>query len=243
MRRRNVLIAGDLGRVLLGWARCRRRVARLPRLPQLYLVALGAGRAHRVLRRGLPELPAAPGRRRPPGRRQREAAASQVGVWWPGRASAASWCRRSPRRRGAGGAAASCVGRCASGDPGRRAAAGAPPDRSCAGRSARGWRFVLGHPLLRAISGCTSTFNFFTPSAAHADRAAGRDLALPAGTIGCGSASCSVGAIVGALDRRPGGRLARPGADDLAVRARVRAAHAGGCRSPSAAGLLWAVGA
>jgi MFS family permease len=67
MRRRNVLIVGDVGRVLVlgsvpaAWA------FGVLSMPQLYVVALATGGTDGVLRRGVPELPAAPGRPGAPG--------------------------------------------------------------------------------------------------------------------------------------------------------------------------------
>jgi MFS family permease len=68
---------------------------------------------------------------------------------------------------------------------------------------AEGLRFVLGHPLLRAVAGCTATWNLFS----GIDTAVGmlflsRDLGLSAGVIGLVSAGFGAGGMLGALTAR-----------------------------------------
>src|SRR6266568_1349606 len=65
---------------------------------------------------------------------------------------------------------------------------------------AEGMRFVLGHPILRMIAGCTGTFNFFS-SALQAVVVVFlvRQVGISPGVIGVLFSAGSAGAIVGAL--------------------------------------------
>ncbi|MBO0787963.1 MAG: MFS transporter [Actinobacteria bacterium] len=72
---------------------------------------------------------------------------------------------------------------------------------------ADGLRFVLGHPVLRAIAGCTGSFNFFS----NAFQAVVvvflvRQVGLSAGTIGVLFSAGSAGGIAGALTAAAAGR-------------------------------------
>jgi MFS family permease len=77
-------------------------------------------------------------------------------------------------------------------------------------RLAGGFRFLFGHPLLRAFLGCFATINFFNLGfGAIAVLYLARELGLSAGAIGIILGSAAVGALVGtavapALGRRMG---------------------------------------
>ena len=79
-----------------------------------------------------------------------------------------------------------------------------PPPRHVSARLREeireGLRFVLGHPVLRSITGCTGTFNFFS-QAVHAIIIVFlvRTVGVSAGVIGALFSAGSAGAIVGAL--------------------------------------------
>jgi MFS family permease len=65
---------------------------------------------------------------------------------------------------------------------------------------AEGLRFVLGHPILRAIAGCTGTFNFFSNAfSAVAVVFLVRQVGVSPGGIGLLFSAGSAGAIAGAL--------------------------------------------
>ncbi|MGW4793250.1 MFS transporter [Nonomuraea sp. NPDC004297] len=72
-----------------------------------------------------------------------------------------------------------------------------------------GVRFVLGHPLLRRIAGCTATANLFGAMAQPAILLLlARELGLGAGTIGLLLAVAGLGGVLGALaNRRLSARL------------------------------------
>jgi MFS family permease len=74
------------------------------------------------------------------------------------------------------------------------------PDRHLRREIAEGLRFVLGHPILRMISGCTGTYNFFT-SALGAVMVVFlvRDLGTSAGAVGLIFSVGSIGGLLGAV--------------------------------------------
>ncbi|MBO0808797.1 MAG: MFS transporter, partial [Actinobacteria bacterium] len=94
-----------------------------------------------------------------------------------------------------------------------RAIRTAEPPAQRAGRTglrreiAEGLRFVLGHPVLRAIAGCTGSFNFFSNAfQAIVVVFLVRQVGLSAGTIGVLFSAGSAGGIVGALTAAAAGR-------------------------------------
>jgi len=76
----------------------------------------------------------------------------------------------------------------------------AQPEASARARLVGGFRFVLGHPILRAGVGCTSTINFFNLGfGAIVVLFMARELELTPGTIGLILGVGAVGSVVGAL--------------------------------------------
>lgn len=74
------------------------------------------------------------------------------------------------------------------------------PDRHLRREIAEGLRFVLGHPILRMIAGCTGTYNFFTSAlGAVIVVFLVRDLGASAGAVGLVFSIGSAGALLGAL--------------------------------------------
>jgi MFS family permease len=74
-------------------------------------------------------------------------------------------------------------------------------------RLARGFRFTLGHPILRAGIGCTSTLNFFNLAfTAIVVLYLSEELGLSPAVIGVVFGAGAVGALVGALVAAPIGR-------------------------------------
>ena len=202
MRRRDVLIAGDIGRALL--------LGSLPlaawfdalSLPQLYAVALGTGLLtvffdvayqsylpHLVGREHLVE-----------GNAKLQASQSVSVVAGPTIGGFLVQALTAPYAVLVDAASflwsAGCVGAIRAREPRPERA----PDRHLGREIAEGVRFVFGNRLLRAISFSTSTFNFFaTVSGTMLIVLLARDLALPAGTIGLFFSIGSVGAIIGSL--------------------------------------------
>jgi MFS family permease len=73
-------------------------------------------------------------------------------------------------------------------------------DRSLRREMAEGLRFVLGHPMLRAISACTSISNFFSSvGGAIFLILLARNLHLSAGVIGLFTSFAAVGGLAGSL--------------------------------------------
>ena len=74
-------------------------------------------------------------------------------------------------------------------------------------RLASGFRFTLGHPILRAAVGCTSVVNFFNLGfSAIVVLYLSRELELPAGLIGIIFGAGAVGALAGSFVAAPIGR-------------------------------------
>jgi MFS family permease len=202
MRRRYVLIVGDLGRALLlgslplaawqGWLS----------LPQLYAVALGTG----VLtvffdvayQSYLPHLVGVD--HLVEGNAKLQASQSVSVVAGPSAGGFLVQALTAPYAVLVDAVSfawsALCVGAIGAREPRPERA----PGRSLRREIGEGLRFVLGHRLLRSISACTATCNFFnTIGGTMLIVLLARDLALPAGTIGLFFSIGSVGAIVGAL--------------------------------------------
>ena len=77
------------------------------------------------------------------------------------------------------------------------------PDRHLGREIGEGLRFVLGSRLLRAIAGCTGSFNLFgAMSLAVFYVLLARDLRLPAGLIGLITSTSAVGGLIGSLIAR-----------------------------------------
>jgi MFS family permease len=202
MRRRNVLIVGDLGRALLLGSLPLAAWLDVLTLPQLYAVALGTGvltvffdvayqsyLPHLV---GLDHLV--------DGNAKLQASQSVSVVAGPSAGGFLVQAITAPYAVLVDAVSfvwsALCVGAIGAREPRPERA----PDRNLRREIGEGLRFVLGHRLLRAISFSTATFNFFgTILGTMLIVLLARDLALPAGTIGLYFSIGSVGAIVGAL--------------------------------------------
>jgi MFS family permease len=202
MRRRRVLIAGDVGRALLLGSLPVAAWLGVLSMPQLYLVALGAGLLtvffdvayqsylpHLVGRAHLVE-----------GNAKLQASQSVAQVAGPTVGGFLVQALTAPYAILVDAVSflwsAGCVTTIRAREPRPERA----PDRHLGREIAEGVRFVLGNRLLRAISFCTATFNLFTTiGGTMLIVLLARDLALPAGTIGLFFSIGSVGAIVGAL--------------------------------------------
>jgi MFS family permease len=202
MRRRYVLIAGDIGRALLLGSLPLAAWLDVLSLPQLYAVALGTGLLtvffdvayqsylpHLVGREHLVE-----------GNAKLQASQSVAVVAGPTLGGFLVQALTAPYAVLVDAVSflwsAGCVGAIQTREPRPERS----PDRHLGREIAEGVRFAFGNRLLRAISFSTSTFNFFgTVGGTMLIVLLARDLALPAGTIGLFFSIGSVGAIVGAL--------------------------------------------
>ena len=202
VRRRGVLIAGDVGRALLLGSLPLAAWLGLLSMPQLYLVALGAGLLtvffdvayqsylpHLVGREHLVE-----------GNAKLQASQSVAVVAGPTIGGFLVQALTAPFAVLVDAASFLWSAGCVTAIRAREPRPERAPDRHLGREIAEGVRFVLGNRLLRAISFCTASCNFFfTIGGTMLIVLLARDLALPAGTIGLFFSIGSVGAIVGAL--------------------------------------------
>jgi MFS family permease len=202
MRRRNVLIVGDIGRALLLGSLPLAAWLDVLAMPQLYLVALGTGLLtvffdvayqsylpHLVGREHLVE-----------GNAKLQASQSVSVVAGPTVGGALVQALTAPYAVLVDAASflfsALCVGGIRSREPKPERA----PDRHLGREIAEGLRFVWGNRILRSISASTSTFNFFaTIGGTMLILLLARELGLSAATIGLFFSIGSVGGLVGAL--------------------------------------------
>ncbi|HSV67434.1 MAG TPA: MFS transporter [Mycobacteriales bacterium] len=202
MRRRQVMVAADLGRaVLLGSLPLAAWFGVLG-LPQLYVVALGTGLLTVFFDVAYQSyLPHLVGRERlVEGNATLQASQSVSQVAGPTAGGLLVQALTAPYAVLVDAVSflwsAGCVGLIRAREPRPERS----PDRHLGREVAAGVRFVFGHRILRAISGCTATFNFFTSlSGAMLLVLLARDLGLSAGLIGLVFSVASVGGLVGAL--------------------------------------------
>lgn len=202
MRRRQVLITGDLGRALLLGSLPVAAWLDILTLPQLYAVALAAG----VLtvffdvayQSYLPHLVGVD--HLVEGNAKLQASQSVSVVAGPSAGGFLVQALTAPYAVLVDAASFLWSALCVGGIRAREPRPERAPDRNLRREIGEGLRFVLGHRLLRDISGCTSTFNFFnTISGSMLIILLARDLGLPAGTIGLFFSVGSAGAILGAV--------------------------------------------
>jgi hypothetical protein len=220
LRRRPVMIAADLGRmVALGSIPVAYAFGDL-RLVQLYVVTLLAGDADRVLRCGLPVVPAVAGGPRTSGGGQCQADRQRPGGPGGGaRVSPGVWCRPSAGSYAVAADAVSfLVSATAVGGirtPEAKARVPEGGHRRLHRDIGEGLRFVFGNALLRAIMLTTASSNLFSGLMnCRRDRLSGPGGArsLP-GSSGCSSPGpasvvCSPRFVATPLARRIGGARA-----------------------------------
>jgi MFS family permease len=202
MRRRSVLVAGDVGRaLLLGSLPLAAWLGALT-MPQLYLVALGTGMLtvffdvayqsylpHLVGREHLVE-----------GNAKLQASQSVAVVAGPTVGGLLVQALTAPYALLVDAVSFLWSAGCITAIRAREPRPVRAPDRHLGREITEGIRFVLGNRLLRAISFSTASFNLFsTIGGTMLIVLLARDLALPAGTIGLFFSIGSVGAIVDAL--------------------------------------------